>query len=619
MGLSRDLLSWSVLALLSLLLAACATMDSPGDGTLALSEAPPSGSIPQAYADWLYRWRTWRPLESQAEDAQQLAIEADIPIQEARAGLLGPTVDEAQRSLAMKLWLIENARQTIDVNYYIFKRDRIGMAFIGALCDAVKRGVDVRVTVDSIGSIGFGHPDLRALATCADEAGLVADARGRPTKNPARAQVVLFNALTRFNLNRRSHDKLLVVDGMDPERAVVVTGGRNVSFDYYGFNKDGTTDPTTFRDMEIVLRPARNQASESHHVGEVASVYYTVLFDYRGNRYLEPILGQVTDDEYSPAVSEPAEVYKARLRLARESLRDVLAFPGMQELMRDVPGWLDTGLRDSRVLLAHELDNLTNVNVVDEANTNKSRNPNSILNLLDEIAGRAQPGEVVTIVSPYLFLARLTDSDGRVVYDEVDNILQWLDEHGNSRLEIITNSVLTSDNFFAQSVIDMDTAPRLLLTPELQQVWLSGWKSGDLNLELVDSAEWGQLTANPQIRIYETGGSDSVTLGGPVHYGKMHAKFLAGKNFGWVGTSNFDYRSRLLNNEMGFFFDDERLCRDLLEDAEVLKRQALRWGSPEWLALRRDVSDAGGIKGFTTRTQRLIYKTLIGLGLVWQF
>ena len=28
---------------------------------------------------------------------------------------------------------------------------------------------------------------------------------------------------------------------------------------------------------------------------------------------------------------------------------------------------------------------------------------------------------------------------------------------------------------------------------------------------------------------------------------------------------------------------------------------------------------AGGIKGFTTRSQRLIYKTLIGLGLVWQF
>ncbi len=179
--------------------------------------------------------------------------------------------------------------------------------------------------------------------------------------------------------------------------------------------------------------------------------------------------------------------------------------------------------------------------------------------------------------------------------------------------------MLTSDNFFAQTVIDMDTAPRLLLTPELQQVWLSGWKSGDLNLELVDSAEWHQLTANPQIRIYETGGSDSLALGGPVHYGKMHAKFLAGKNFGWVGTSNFDYRSRLLNNEMGFFFDNERLCRDLLEDAEVLKRQALRWGSPEWLALRRDVSDAGGIKGFTTRTQRLIYKTLVGLGLVWQF
>ena len=76
---------------------------------------------------------------------------------------------------------------------------------------------------------------------------------------------------------------------------------------------------------------------------------------------------------------------------------------------------------------------------------------------------------------------------------------------------------------------------------------------GDENEELVDSAEWRRLVANPQIRIYETGRSDAVGLGGETHYGKMHAKFIVGEDFGWVGTSNFDYRSRLLNNEMGDF------------------------------------------------------------------
>jgi len=60
---------------------------------------------------------------------------------------------------------------------------------------------------------------------------------------------------------------------------------------------------------------------------------------------------------------------------------------------------------------------------------------------------------------------------------------------------------------------------------------------------------------------------------------------------------------------MGFFFDDDQLVRDLLDDADQLKRQALLWSSPEWLPLRQDVAEAGGIsgiKGFTTRSQREI-------------
>ena len=70
---------------------------------------------------------------------------------------------------------------------------------------------------------------------------------------------------------------------------------------------------------------------------------------------------------------------------------------------------------------------------------------------------------------------------------------------------------------------------------------------------------------------------------------------------------------------MGFFFTDPRLRQDLIDATVELKRHALRWGSPEWLRLRRKVADAGGVKGVTTRHQRFIYKALVGLGLVWQF
>ena len=44
----------------------------------------------------------------------------------------------------------------------------------------------------------------------------------------------------------------------------------------------------------------------------------------------------------------------------------------------------------------------------------------------------------------------------------------WLNADPDNRIEIITTSVLTSDDFMAQSDIDMEMGPRLLLTPQLQ-------------------------------------------------------------------------------------------------------------------------------------------------------
>ena len=104
---------------------------------------------------------------------------------------------------------------TIDFTYYIFKTDLVGYAMLGAMCNAVQRGVDVRVTVDSLGSISGGsHARLRALETCGDRAGFMRNSEGQLTTKKARVQVVIFNAVSKLNNpNRRSHDKLLVMDG----------------------------------------------------------------------------------------------------------------------------------------------------------------------------------------------------------------------------------------------------------------------------------------------------------------------------------------------------------------------------------------------------------------------
>ena len=108
-------------------------------------------------------------------------------------------------------------------------------------------------------------------------------------------------------------------------------------------------------------------------------------------------------------------------------------------------------------------------------------------------------------------------------------------------------------------------------------------------------------------------------IGGSEAYGKLHAKTFFEENFGFVGTSNFDYRSRLYNNEMGFYFVDSELSNDLNQVFEELKAISLRWGSPEWLEMRERLTNAGGIKGYTTRTQRGLHKFLKRTGLIWLF
>ncbi len=71
------------------------------------------------------------------------------------------------------------------------------------------------------------------------------------------------------------------------------------------------------------------------------------------------------------------------------------------------------------------------------------------------------------------------------------------------------------------------------------------------NPALVESDQWRELVNHPRLKIYETGRLDARELGGDTDYGKLHSKYIVLGNTGFVGTTNFDDRSGLINNEMG--------------------------------------------------------------------
>ena len=233
---------------------------------------------------------------------------------------------------------------------------------------------------------------------------------------------------------------------------------------------------------------------------------------------------------------------------------------------------------------------------------------------------KKEPPKRLRVVSPYLFLAQYQGDDaGHKDYDDVKLVQKLLAEHPDSIVEIVTNSALTSDNFFAQAVIDMETAPRLLLTPEVMKKWQEGYVKDEPPRELVESQEWRDLVSNPRVRIYETGRSDAVQFGGKETYGKLHAKFIIADGAGFVGTHNFDYRSRLFNSEFGFFFKGDALYDNLSVEFDKLVAKSYAWGSPEWLEMRRALLKQGGIKPMTSRFQRWLYKMSKTTGLEWLY
>ena len=209
-----------------LLLSACTSVPriDPLQATNELLEGVEFETQNSQFMQQLYESRSWLAHSKLDGDPVELGIATETPIQTADIKFIGPSDDDALRSLALKIWMIENAEHTIDAVYYIFTADMVGLAVLGALCNAVQRGVDVRLVVDSVGSLSLNNAHLEALGSCAENAGLMTGFDGIESIHQARIQAVIFNALTSpvSRVNRRSHDKMLVMDGAFPDKAMVL-------------------------------------------------------------------------------------------------------------------------------------------------------------------------------------------------------------------------------------------------------------------------------------------------------------------------------------------------------------------------------------------------------------
>jgi cardiolipin synthase len=106
------------------------------------------------------------------------------------------------------LQAIRDARETINMECYIFKKGAIGTAFLEALCERARAGVRVMLVMDAIGSFGA----FRAVRTPLRSAGGRVEAYQH------------FSWYRLSRLNNRTHRELLLLDG-----TVAFVGGAGVA------------------------------------------------------------------------------------------------------------------------------------------------------------------------------------------------------------------------------------------------------------------------------------------------------------------------------------------------------------------------------------------------------
>ncbi len=160
-------------------------------------------------------------------------------------------LERGEEALLARAWLLDHARSSVEVQYFIWSTDNIGILASEALLRAAKRGVKVRVIVDDL---LMDAPD-KSLLALAKHPNI--DIR---IYNPVHSVGTPFhkrmlNVAADFRgANQRMHDKTFIVDG-----AMAITGGRNMADEYFDFDHE-----YNFRDRDaLVLGAVVAQMRES--------------------------------------------------------------------------------------------------------------------------------------------------------------------------------------------------------------------------------------------------------------------------------------------------------------------------------------------------------------------
>lgn len=315
-------------------------------------------------------------------------------------------------SLEDRLRLIENAKESIDVEYFIYRTDLSAKIFTQALIKKAREGVKIRMLLDYF----MIKSDLGPFYTHE----LMKE--GIEVKYYNTTPLINF-----FSAQYRNHRKVLLVDG-----EVAITGGRNIGDEYFDMHKD-----YNFLDRDVRI--------EGEIVKSIEETF-TKTFNSKKSKIVErQKLPNIDDVRYrrnnnDDPFSTDTERFKRDLKEWKKSEKAALSF--VHEELEEAK------INELRDLGSAELDKsfegtCQNISFFSEypnlGRKNKLNDRIIKYNIFDRIKNSK---EHVLIDSPYFIV---DDELGGALKHALDNDI---------KIELLTNSLNSTDAIYVYAAFD---------------------------------------------------------------------------------------------------------------------------------------------------------------------
>jgi cardiolipin synthase C len=312
-------------------------------------------------------------------------------------------LEDGDAAMTTRAWLSEYAEKTIDVQYFIFSTDNVGLIACDYLVRAADRGVKVRLLVDDIMVEATEHEILTLDSHKNIEIKIY-----NPCINLGKNMFQKINAFKKdfVGANQRMHNKTFTVD-----EKVSITGGRNIADEYFDYDHE-----YNFRDRDVLL------------IGKTAKTINASFNDFWNDSLSVPVTKLVKDDE---KITDTINIFE---KLHQYACNPLNFWPQVRTKIKNVPQAFKTIQQNGSLVWTDSVEFVTDVpgKFIKEKNLHAGGISTSALIKLIQNAKTS-----VVIQSPYLIVTQA----GLTVFK--DAIKRGV------TIRILTNSLASTDNLDA--------------------------------------------------------------------------------------------------------------------------------------------------------------------------